>query len=92
MRYRVHIERLVLDGLSVEARDRGRVAVALEAELGRLLVTRGLSKSWLAGGAVPTLSAPPFQGGGGDPARLGAGVAQAVHQSLIRDHFSGGRT
>ncbi len=42
MNINLHIERLILDGLPVEARDSALVQAAVEAELGRLLSERGI--------------------------------------------------
>ena len=80
---KLHIERLVLDGLPLKPGEERLVQAALEAELTRLLVAGGLAEAWQAGGAVPTLpavSAPVSQGA--SPAVIGRQVAQSVYSSL----------
>ncbi len=42
MNINLHIERLILDGLPVEARDSALVRAAVESELSRLLSERGI--------------------------------------------------
>ena len=87
---RVHIERLVLDGLPVGPGGAGLVQAALEAELARLITDGGLAGGLSAGGAVPELppaEMPPApQAGsaqaGSAPAGLGAGVARAVYARI----------
>ena len=92
MKYRVRIDRLVLDGLGIEARDGSQVARALEAELGALLVAHGLPPHRLVAGNVPALRAPPLRGPRGGPAQVGIGVAEAVHRGLTGERLSGGRS
>ena len=92
MRYRVRIERLVLDGAGIAPSDRHRVGASLEAELERLLVAEGLPGWCLAGGAVPGVAAPLIRLGRGGPATVGADVARAVHRALAGNHGSGGGT
>jgi hypothetical protein len=80
---RVHVERVVLDGLELAARELPAVQDALAAELERLLAERGLH-AWLAeGGALPTL-----RGGSiavtpaGAPGELGTRIGQALGAAL----------
>jgi hypothetical protein len=42
MNIRIHVERLILNGLPVEARESALVQAAVEAELTRLLFERGI--------------------------------------------------
>jgi hypothetical protein len=79
----LHIERLILDGLPVEARSRAELQFAVEAELTRLLLSNGLSPDLLSGGAVRSLGAGEInftdQTASAD---LGNSIAQAVHSGI----------
>jgi hypothetical protein len=77
------IERLVLDGVPVTAAEADRVRAAVEGELSRLLGATPLPARLLAGGAVPSLAAPPLGPlAGRIPEALGAGMARAMHSAL----------
>ena len=54
----LHIEHLVLDGVSEQERE--RVGQALQAELSRLLAEQGLPTGWRDGTASPTLNGGRF--------------------------------
>ena len=83
MRIRVHIDRLVLDGLPVERRHAPAVRAAVEAVLGRLLADGGVGGAFGAGGAVPRLSGGTIVVGAATPPDvLGSQIAQAVHRSV----------
>ena len=83
MHITVRIERLVLDGLPIAPGQASLVQAAVEAELGRLLAAGALDARLLAGGAQPVLAADAFQlSGAGDPAALGAQIAQAVYGTI----------
>jgi hypothetical protein len=78
-----HIERLVLDGLDVELRDRSQLQRAVEAELTRLLAAGGLRPELLSGGAMHSIAGaeirvPPQTTG----AQLGYQIAHAVHGGI----------
>jgi hypothetical protein len=80
---KLHIDRLVLDGIAVEPSQRPILQAALEAELGRLLAEGGVGESWAAGGAVPSLKADGFQmNSERNPAQLGRQIAGAVYGGL----------
>ncbi|MDV7390899.1 hypothetical protein RZS08_06090 [Arthrospira platensis SPKY1] len=79
------VDRLVLDGIEVAARERPLLQTAVETELARLIGESGLEPGLLAGGAVPAvlggsvqLSEPP------DPTALGRQIAQAVYGGMRR--------
>jgi hypothetical protein len=79
MNIRLHIERLVLDGLPVTPAQGPRVKAAIEAELGRLLSEGGVSHELVSGGTVPSVSAPAMRAPRGtSPAQLGTQIAQSV--------------
>jgi hypothetical protein len=83
---RVHIERLVIEGLPVPPGQRPLIQAALEAELADRLAAGGLGPGMLAGGAIPRLAAgtihlSPQPGA----AALGRQIASALHTGLARD-------
>ena len=78
----VHIERLVLDGLSPMADPRA-VRSALGRELTRLLQTGGLSDELRTGGALPHLRGDAIRvQPAALPQRLGEQVAGSVHGAI----------
>ncbi len=80
MTVRVHIDRLILDGLPVDRLTAPQVQAAVEAELTRLLA----AGDWHPpGGAVPAVSAAPIAVAPDTrPGQLGAAVAQSIHGGL----------
>jgi hypothetical protein len=83
MRIEVTIERLVLEGVTLNFGQRAELAAALEAELGRSLAGTGMGVAMRAGGAVPRLSATAVLGTG-SPRALAQGIAGGVHGALTR--------
>src|SRR5438046_9460521 len=75
----LHIERLVLDGLSVGHAQGPIITAAVEAELSRLLATGGLGLSFQSGGAWPSVPVSVIQLTASKPAQLGQQIAQAVY-------------
>ncbi len=83
MNVNIHIERLVLDGVSISPSQRPLVKAAVEAELGRLLVDGGLATSLLAGGAVPRVLGGRIElNPENNPNQLGQQIAQAVYGGI----------
>ena len=83
MNINVHIERLVLDGVSIPHSQRPILQAAVEAELARLLTANGLAHSWQMSGAVPNVPAEGIQlAGEGDPGHLGRQIAQSVYGGI----------
>lgn len=79
----LHIERLVLDGLSIERAQGPQVQAAVETELARLLMENGLGAPLGAGGAVPSVNAAGIQlSPGSSPAQLGRQIAQSVYGGI----------
>jgi hypothetical protein len=85
MNVQLHIGRLVIDGLPIEA-DSGRdVQAAVEAELRRRLTEHGLATglsqggafAYVRGGSVDLQSTP-------DSDDLGTQIGAAVHEGLVR--------
>jgi hypothetical protein len=78
----LHIDRLVLEGIELDAAQRPVLQAAVEAELGRLLAQGGLG-SLAAGGAVPSVRAGGFEmSGEGNSAQLGKQIAGAVYGGI----------
>ena len=77
----LHIDRVVLEDVTLPPGGRAAFGTALEAELGRLLAAGGLAEGWQAGAALPRLAAGPVSLAG-SPADLGAGIARAVYGGL----------
>jgi hypothetical protein len=83
MNVRLHIERLVMEGVELTPAEARAFQTSFEQELGRLVSESGMHPSMLAGGAVPRLLGPDvrMQSGRGG-AQLGETVAQSVHGGL----------
>ncbi len=80
MNINVHIERLILDGITMEKSQRPRMQRAVENELARLLAENGPSHDWGSGGYVPQIRASgilPMNEP--HPTRLGQQIAETVH-------------
>ncbi len=83
MKIKLHIERMVLDGLAVDRTHGGRVRAAVEHELRRLLASGGVAPELKSGGAVPSV-----RGGNirveerSRPADLGKNIAGAVYGGI----------
>jgi len=80
MNVRLHIDRLVLDGVSLSAGGRPRLQAAIESELARLITAGGLSPELARGIAVPSIRAPQMTyASDAKPAQLGSAIAGAVY-------------
>ncbi len=85
VKIRVHIERLILDGLPVERRQGPLVRASVEQELRRLLAAGGLADRLRRGGALPEVRAGDVQlAGKSQPARLGQQIARSVYDGIGR--------
>jgi hypothetical protein len=83
MNIRIHIERLILDGLPITHSQGPLVQAAVEAELTRLLTENGLAGNLQAGGAVPRVRANGMQlAPGSNPAQMGTQIAQSVYSGI----------
>jgi hypothetical protein len=79
MSVRIHIDRLVLDGVDVAAGSHAALRAAVERELAHLVGQRGLAGEIAAGGTTPSLRAPQIEARAGTkPAQLGAAIAGSV--------------
>ncbi|MBH5369759.1 hypothetical protein [Bradyrhizobium glycinis] len=83
MNIRLHIERLVLDGLQLKDSDSAALKASLEAELGRLLTESGINSEIGGSGALPCVDAAPMQvRRDATPAQIGSGIAQSVFSGI----------
>jgi hypothetical protein len=81
MKIELHIERLVLEGLSLGPGDAARVQAAVEAALTGWLA--GLGPDALRGGALDRLDAPGIAlTAGARPEEIGGGVGRAVGEAI----------
>ena len=79
MNIKLHIERLVLDGVNIAPGQRYLLQASVETELTRLLTDGGLSPSLAQGTALPRISASGIQLTGNNPTQLGQQIAQSVY-------------
>jgi hypothetical protein len=83
MTVNIHIERLVLDGLSVPYHQQEQFQAAVEMELGHLLSTNSLAKGLKQGGVVSHISADDIQlTNESDPTHLGQQIARAAYEGI----------
>lgn len=76
----LHIERLVLDGITLSARERAVLGTAVSEELTRLITEGGLPAGLPVSGIVPSIPAGTIQlGNDHNPTWLGQQIAQAVY-------------
>jgi len=83
MNISLNVERLVLDGLDLDARGRGVLQTAFEAELTRLLTEGGIAQELSGGRALaalqlPELATPP----GATPRQLGLALASSIYSGI----------
>jgi hypothetical protein len=85
MNIQVHIERLILDGLSVARSQRPMLQAAVEEELSRLLENGGQVSGLQTGGMIPSMTGGAIQlTGESDPTQLGQQIAQEVYGGIGR--------
>jgi hypothetical protein len=83
MRVRLHIERVVLDGLPVSEGAGPHVQAALEVELARLVAAGGLSPAVQGGMVVPAIRGGDLRlTAGGDHAELGRQIAGGLYGAI----------
>jgi len=83
MNVKLHIERLILEGITLAPHEHRHLQASVEAELGRLLSAGGVSQELAGGIALPSLRAGDIQlGAGGGPVPLGRQIAQAVYGGI----------
>jgi hypothetical protein len=80
---RLHVERLVLEGIDLDPAGRPVLQAALEAELGRLLAEGGVNPDLRGGIAVPAVRAAGFElSGDRGAAGLGEQIARSVYGGI----------
>lgn len=83
MNIRLHIERLILDGLPLSNAQGRIVQASVESELARLLSENGLSHEFSAGGAVPSVGVKGFQTTDQDsPTHIGRLIARSAYGGI----------
>lgn len=83
MNVKLHIERLVLEGINLAPHEHKPLQAAVEAELGRLLSAGGVSQELAGGIALPSLRTGDIQlGNRTGPVQLGGQIAQAVYGGI----------
>ena len=84
MNVKLHIERLVLDGVAASGQPQ-LLQAAVQAELTRLLTEGGIAPALAGGTALPRIALPGIAAGPGDsPAALGTRIAGAVYGGIGR--------
>jgi hypothetical protein len=82
---RLHIERLVLDGVDLPAQGEPALRAAMHSELRRLFAGGELPSSLRSGAAIASLPGDPMTlAPGPKPAAIGGSIAGAVHGGLTR--------
>jgi hypothetical protein len=85
MNVRLHIDRLVLEGIAVPHADRRRLQATIERELQRLIGESGVSGGLSGGMAVPSIRGEDMRvGDKAGPAELGQRIAGALYGGLRR--------
>lgn len=88
----LHIERLILDGLAIEAGQQADIQTGVEAELTRLLVANGVRTDLQSGGAIPSLRGATINVTNETNAmHLGSQIAQSVHGGIGKHRMSRSR-
>lgn len=80
MNVRLHIDRVVIEGIDVRSADRPHLRAAIESELTRLIGNGGIAPDLAGGIAVPRVHAPQIEvARNAKPAQLGNAIAGAVY-------------
>jgi hypothetical protein len=83
MSIRLHIDRLILDGVDLPPGSRRALRESLERELASRIAADGISGVLSGGAAVPSLSAPAIDVAHGTGApKLGASIAASVYAGI----------
>jgi hypothetical protein len=83
MKVRVHIERLVLEGLPVGKEHARHLRAAVETELARLIERRGLSHEARQGVSVPRIQGPQARASR-NPRGTGVEIARSIYAGIGR--------
>jgi hypothetical protein len=79
MNVRLHIDRLVLEGLDVAHGGHGALQAAVESEISRLIGAQGISAGI---SNVPRVTAPSITARPTAPEKLGTDIGGAVYQGI----------
>jgi hypothetical protein len=83
MNVNITIDRLILEGISLQPDQRPVLQAAVETELARLVATAGLSPDLAVGGVLASLPAGQIQlTSEGSPRLLGQQIARAVYGGI----------
>ena len=83
MNINLHIERLILDGLPLEAKDSATIRATVEVELARLLTENNVAANWQTGGAVPNVRSNAIElTTQSSPAQIGRQIAGSIYGSI----------
>ena len=83
MTVHLHIERLVMEGLSLGSLDHHQVKAVVESELGSLLLSHGLGEAVQNGGEISFLSGNTIHmQSQQSPTTLGRHIARSVYGGL----------
>ncbi|HTQ15217.1 MAG TPA: hypothetical protein VMH86_15200 [Rhizomicrobium sp.] len=85
MKVKLHIDRMVLDGLTASQNQGVRLGAAIQTELSRLLRDPLVAGALSKGGAIPKLRAGPIGISANDsPNKIGARIAKSLAAGLVR--------
>lgn len=82
MKIIVNIDRLVLEGMRLTAREGALIRTAVEAELTRMFVSRGLRRGVQISGAVPRISGHEIPFLKEAPAQIGERIARSAYDGI----------
>ncbi|MFL6247270.1 MAG: hypothetical protein ACJ74H_14660 [Thermoanaerobaculia bacterium] len=83
MTIRLHIDRVVLDGVDLAPGSRRAFRQSLERELASRIAAEGIPGALASGIAVPSMSAPAIEVASGTAApKLGASIAASVYAGI----------
>ncbi len=83
MNINLHIERLILDGVSIEPGHSALLQTAIETEVVRLLTQNGIAPNLQNGGAMPSVRADAIQlTTPNSPTQLGRQIGGSIYGSI----------
>ncbi len=79
----IHIDRIVLDGISLSSSRQPQFRAAVESELQQLFIEKGITGGLQDGGELPQVSGGDIQvSGESNPNHLGQQVAHAAYKGI----------
>jgi hypothetical protein len=83
MNVKLHIERLVVEGIEIEPGQRGLLQAAVETELVNLITLGGVAHEIATGGTIPRVAGHSIQlQSEHGPAEVGRNIAGAVYGGI----------